>query len=189
MPAKGSRLGSAGCASQGDGTAQCRVRICWPRVVQPLGHRLCALRSPPAGSSSGEPISIPTSALWALRQEQLPWHSPQSSRGARYGSTLPILSHYLLSFLLPFGVSVYPHTQIKAGILDSAFGDIPDRESIVSPQLRAMCLCWPQTSEHTEDMLTVRTFSPICLFLFENSFLFFFLRYKLEKKIHYFKVQ
>lgn len=72
VPAKGSWLASVGRASQGEGTALCKARICWPWVVQPL----CALGPPPAGSSSGEPISIPTSALWALRQEQLPWPSP-----------------------------------------------------------------------------------------------------------------
>lgn len=40
-----------------------------------------------------------------------------------------------LSFLLPFCVSVFPHSQIRAGILGSAFGEIPDRKSVMCPQL------------------------------------------------------
>lgn len=116
------------CARPGSaGPGWCSPCVLWDHLLQDPAQE-SPFPSPPLHCGLSGRSSCPGPAL-------------QSPRGAGYGSTLPILSHYLLSFLLPFGVSVFPHIQIKAGILGSAFGDIPDRESIMSPQLRAVGLC------------------------------------------------
>lgn len=153
--AKGSWLGSVGCASQENGTAQCSAKNrVGPGWHSPWGTGCVLCDHLLQGFSSGDPVSHPllrTGVCCGLSgRGSCPGTALQSPRGPWYRSTLPILIHYLLSFLLPFGVSVFPHTQIRAGILGSAFGDIPDRENIVSPQLRAVGLRWPRTFELTE---------------------------------------
>lgn len=75
---------------------------------------------------------------------------------------------------LPFGDALFPRCQVRAGILVSAFGQVPGRGSSTSPQLLALNVCWACTFKFTE---------PHMLF-----FLLFLIRNKLERNYIIIKV-
>lgn len=136
VPVKQPWLSSVGYANQRNGRTRLSARnsvgpgwwsllvwsalLCssYSRESAQRDHRLCPL--------------FRTGLCLVLRQHWLPCKALESPRGHLH---FPSWFTIFLSFLLPFCVPVFCHTQITAGILGSAFEEIPGREIIMYPQL------------------------------------------------------
>lgn len=153
----------------------------WTWVVEPVGLWPRALPSPcdPCPGSSSEQ-TVARLLTWdsASAPRVGPAVLAEPCRARVVFCVAPHCPSRFIIFSAAICVSVLSYTQIWAGILHSTFGEIPYGESLMSPQLPALDVCYPCMFNPVELYMPLYS---ICLFFFLKT-LFFLLRNKLERK-------